>query len=94
MILPLVQPVLIVVSPVTLIARWNDFFWPPIVFNNVDYMTITVGLELMKNLYGDYMYLGQLMAGAILALIPTFLLFLEAQKYFLQSMSLSAGIKG
>ncbi len=93
-ILPLVKPVLTVVALFSFTGQWNDFLWPSIVFNNVDYMTITVGLELMKNLYGDYMYLGQLMAGAILALIPTFLLFLAAQKYFLQSMSLSAGIKG
>ncbi len=32
-------------------------------------------------------------AGAILALIPTFLLYLVAQKSFMQSMALNSGIK-
>ena len=93
-ILPLVKPVMTVVALFSFTASWNDLLWPSIVFNNVDKMTVTIGLELMKSLYGDYMYLGQLMAGAIFALLPTFLLFLFAQKYFLQSMSLSSGVKG
>lgn len=93
-ILPLVKPVMTVVALFSFTGIWNDFLWPSIVFNNVDHMTITIGLELMKNLYGDFMYLGQLMAGAVIALIPTFVLFLSAQKYFLQSMSLSSGVKG
>ncbi len=93
-ILPMVKPVMTVVALFSFTGIWNDFLWPSIVFNNVDHMTITIGLELMKSLYGDYMYLGQLMAGAIIALIPAFLLFVFAQKYFLQSMSLSSGVKG
>lgn len=93
-ILPMVKPILTVVALFSFTGIWNDFLWPSIVFNNVNNMTITIGLELMKNLYGDYMYLGQLMAGAIIALMPTFLLFLFAQKYFIQSMSLSSGVKG
>lgn len=93
-ILPMVKPILTVVALFSFTGIWNDFLWPSIVFNNVDNMTITIGLELMKNLYGDYMYLGQLMAGALIALLPTFLLFLFAQKYFVQSMSLSSGVKG
>lgn len=93
-ILPMVKPVMTVVALFSFTGSWNDFLWPSIVFNNVDNMTITIGLELMKNLYGEYMYLGQLMAGAIIALVPTFVLFLFSQKYFIQSMSLSSGVKG
>lgn len=33
------------------------------------------------------------MAGAILAIIPTFVLYLFAQKKFMESMSLGSGIK-
>ena len=34
------------------------------------------------------------MAGATLVLLPTVLLFLVAQKYFIEGMDLSGGMKG
>jgi multiple sugar transport system permease protein len=93
-ILPLMSPILTVIALFSFTGSWNDFLWPSIVFNGVENMTSTVGLELMKNLYGDFMYIGQLMAGTIVAIIPPFLIFMFAQKYFLQSMSLTSGVKG
>jgi multiple sugar transport system permease protein len=75
-------------------ASWNDFLWPLIVFNDVQAMPITAGLQLLQNLFGDYSSIGQLMASAVLAMIPTTVLFLFAQRYFVSSLSLSAGIKG
>ncbi|EOL42721.1 hypothetical protein RV11_GL003044 [Enterococcus phoeniculicola] len=93
-ILPLIKPILTVVALFTFTGSWNDFLWPSIVFNDIDKMTVTSGLELLKGIYGDYINVGSLMASAALALIPTFLLFLFAQKYFMESLSLSAGVKG
>ncbi|GAB2545362.1 carbohydrate ABC transporter permease [Gracilibacillus alcaliphilus] len=93
-ILPLIKPILIVVALFTFTGSWNDFLWPTIVFNDVEAMPITAGLELLKGIYGDYLFMGQLMASASLALIPTFVMFLFAQKYFIESLSLSSGIKG
>ena len=93
-ILPLIKPILTVVALFTFTGSWNDFLWPSIIFNDIDKMTVTAGLQLLKGIYGDYAYVGQLMASAGLALIPTFVLFLFAQKYFMESLSLSAGVKG
>ena len=91
-ILPLVKPVLLVVALFSFTGSWNDFLWPSIVFNDVERMPITAGLQLLQGMYD--VKPGLLMAGALIALIPTFILYLFAQKYFLQSMSLSAGVKG
>lgn len=55
-------------------------------------MPITPGLQLLQGMYQAQPTL--LMAGAFIAIVPTFILYLFAQKYFLQSMSLSAGVKG
>lgn len=93
-ILPLIKPVLIVVGLFSFTGSWNDFLWPSIIFNGVDRMPITVGLQLLQGLYGDYLSLGRLMASASMALIPTFLVFLFAQKYFIESLSLTSGVKG
>ncbi|MGG0736269.1 carbohydrate ABC transporter permease [Niallia taxi] len=91
-ILPLIKPVLLVVSLFSFTGSWNDFLWPSIVFNDVEKMPITPGLQLLQGMYQAQPTL--LMAGALVAIVPTFVLYLFAQKYFLDSMSLSAGVKG
>lgn len=93
-ILPLVKPVLIVCGLFSFIGSWNDFLWPVIVYTDVEKMPITAGLLLLQDIYGNYRMIGQLMGSAILAIIPTLLLFIFAQKYFLQSINLNSGIKG
>ena len=93
-ILPLVRPVLSVVFLFSFTGSWNDFLWPVVVFTDVDRMPVTAGLLLLQDIYGNYRMIGQLMASAILAIIPTMLLFLFAQKYFVSTLNLNAGIKG
>ncbi|MBO0995653.1 carbohydrate ABC transporter permease [Bacillus sp. SD088] len=93
-ILPLIKPVLIVCGLFSFTGSWNDFLWPVIVYTDVDKMPVTAGLLLLQDIYGNYRMIGQLMGSAILAIIPTLLLFLFAQKYFVQSINLNSGIKG
>ncbi|CAM4120837.1 carbohydrate ABC transporter permease [Lederbergia lenta] len=92
--LPLIKPVLIVCGLFSFTGSWNDFLWPVIVYTDVDKMPVTAGLLLLQDIYGNYRMIGQLMGSAILAIIPTLLLFLFAQKYFVQSINLNSGIKG
>lgn len=93
-IVPMIKPVLIVSGLFSFTGSWNDFLWPVIVFNNVNKMPITAGLLLLQDIYGNYRMIGQLMGSAFLAIIPTLLLFLFAQKYFVESMNLNSGVKG
>lgn len=93
-ILPLVKPILIVCALFSFTGSWNDFLWPVIVYTDVEKMPVTAGLLLLQDIYGNYRMIGQLMGSAILAIIPTLLLFLFAQKYFIQSINLNSGIKG
>lgn len=93
-ILPLIKPVLIVTAIFSFTGSWNDFLWPTIVLNNVNQLTITAGLQLLQDIYGNYIMIGQLMASAFLAMIPTSLLFIFAQKYFIESLNLNTGLKG
>jgi multiple sugar transport system permease protein len=91
-ILPLIKPVLMVVALFTFTGAWNDFLWPSIVFNDISMMPLTPGLQLLQGMYQAQP--AHLMAGAVVAIIPTFILYLFAQKYFLESMALSSGVKG
>ena len=62
--------------------------------NDVNKLTVTAGLQLLQDIYGNYMVIGQLMASALLAMIPTMLLFIFAQDYFMDAMDLNMGVKG
>lgn len=91
-ILPLSRPILIVVGLFSFTASWNDFLWPSIVFSDIEKMPITPGLELLQGMHSSDQ--GVLMAGAMIAIIPTFILYLFAQDYFLESLGVSSGVKG
>lgn len=93
-ILPMIKPILVCVGLFSFTGSWNDFLWPVIVYSDVKKMPITAGLLLLQDQYGNYRVIGQLMGSALLAIIPTLVLFLFAQKYFIQSLNLNAGIKG
>lgn len=90
-ILPLIRPALTVVALFTFAGAWNDFLWPSIVMTDVETMPITPGLQLLQ---GQYLtYPGVAAAGALLALVPMLIMYMFAQKYFMQAMALNSGIK-
>ncbi len=90
--LPLCAPVLTVVAMFAFTGSWNDFLWPTLVISNVDKMTITPGMQILKGTYD--VYPSHAMAGGIVSVIPTFVLFLFAQKYFIKGMQLQSAVKG
>ncbi len=91
-IIPLSAPVLTVVAMFAFTGSWNDFLWPSLVINNIEELTITPGMQLLKGTYNTFP--GHALAGGVLAIIPTFVFFLFAQKYFLKGMQLQSGLKG
>lgn len=93
LILPLIRPVLTVVALFTFTGAWNDFLWPSIVFNDVEMMPITPGLQLLQGMYGS-LEVAHALTVALIAIVPTFILYLFTQKYFMESLSLSSGVKG
>jgi multiple sugar transport system permease protein len=71
--------------------NWNDFLWPMLMTNTVEMQTLPVGLALFQ---GEHvMEHGPLFAGAVLSILPILVIFLAAQKTFIQGIALS-GIKG
>lgn len=92
-ILPGMKPILTVVALFTFTGSWNDFLWPSIVMNDVSNMTISAGLKLFQGMNDQYSA-GTMLAGATVAMIPTFIIYLFAQKHFIATMSFNAAVKG
>ncbi len=91
-IMPTMRPVLIVVALFAFNTAWNDFLWPSIVMTDVNVQPITPGLRLLMGQYEQKW--AHLIASTVVSIVPPFLLYLFAQKYFLQGISISAGVKG
>jgi multiple sugar transport system permease protein len=91
-ILPLIRPVLTVVALFSFTGSWNDFLWPSIVMNDIEKLPLTPALKLLQGVYD--IEFAHLMTSAVISIIPTFILFLFAQRYFLKGLSLSSGVKG
>lgn len=92
MFLPNSKPVLLVVIIFAFVNSWNDFFAPLIFLINPEKFTIAIGLNTFRNSYGAAMDIAPLMAMATLSVLPILLLFVFAQKYFVQGIT-TTGLK-
>jgi multiple sugar transport system permease protein len=90
-ILPISAPALGVLAIFLFISNWNSFLWPLLVLNSSDSFTLTVGLATLQDKHAlDY---GLLMAGAVVASLPMFGVFLLFQRMFIRGMRMGA-LKG
>jgi len=90
-ILPLSKAALATLAVFTFLGSWNDFLWPFVVINTPERMTLPVGLSFLSANHATDWPL--LMAGSSLSLIPVVIVFLLAQRYFVEGIALT-GLKG
>ena len=89
-IMPLAGPALATLSLFSFMGAWNNFLWPLIVINSDRMKPLSVGLASFHGLYEtNWPYL---MAASTVALIPIIIVFVIAQKYFVQGIALT-GLK-
>ena len=87
-ILPQMKPAIVAVSLFHFYFAWNDFFEPMIYLSTrPDLQPISVGLRTFNTLYDSQPNLIQ--SGSLLALIVPVVIFLFAQRVFLQGIDLS-----
>lgn len=88
-VLPMSRPVLGVVSIFALVAVWQDFLWPLMVFSDTDEQPISVALvQLSQNIQ-----LTVLIAAMVIASIPMVAMFLLFQRHIIAGIS-AGGSKG
>lgn len=92
-ILPLSWPALLTVALLTFIATWNDFLTPLIYLGNEEQYTMPVALRYLAGAVRSRPEHHLLMAAATLSLIPCVVVFLLAQRWFIQGTVIT-GSKG
>ena len=91
-LLPSVKPIMLAVLVMALVYNWNDFFNPLIYLNSNKKFTVAIGLQFFKGSQGN-VQIGQMMAMALISLLPVLVIFAVCQKYFIQGIKMS-GLKG
>lgn len=90
-LLPVLKPGIATIAAYGFISCWNEFLFSFMFISKQNKLTLPVGL---KNLVGEFsINYGQLAAGAIIAVLPTLILFSYVQKNLVGGLS-SGAVKG
>ena len=89
--MPQVKPAAITLIILSINGSWNDLLWPMIITSRTEMRTLANGLALFIG--QNTIEYGAAFAGALISLLPMFVLYLFGQKYFVEGMA-GAGLKG
>ena len=87
--LPQSATILATLSILKSVSVWNDFFFPLIMTTNDKSRTIQLALQVFKSSSSKW---NEVMALTLVTILPLIIIFLFAQKYFIQSVA-SSGMK-
>jgi multiple sugar transport system permease protein len=92
-VVKLAKPAIAAVALFQFLYAWNDFFGPLLYANNnANIFTLSVGLQNFTTAHRAVLYNLQ-MAASIVFMLPVIIIFLFAQKAFIQGITLT-GVKG
>ncbi|KRA05310.1 carbohydrate ABC transporter permease [Agrobacterium cavarae] len=91
-IVPNAWPAITAFAIFSVVAHWNDLYWPLIVVSNQTYATPPLGLLYFRAAEAGDDY-GALMAATLIITLPLVLAFLFAQKRFVEGITMT-GLKG
>lgn len=92
-VVPVIKPALASWASLTVIARWNDFFWPLLFLRKTSKYTLMVSVSMLPTSDGLSTPWQVVLAGTTLVIVPSILLYLAMQMF--QKDGLTAGaVKG
>lgn len=91
-LMPMCKSSLVTTILVTFTNGWNSYFWPKIIAKNEVRRVLTIGLAQLKNTFAGQSTMNnhEIMAGAVMAILPVVILFFVFQKYMLTGYSKAA----
>lgn len=88
-VVPLVRPALATLGVFVFLWSWNDFLWPLVIAQEDSMRTLTVGLATLQ---AEQSPIGVIMASSAVSFIPSLLVFLFLQRFYVQGIATS-GLK-
>jgi multiple sugar transport system permease protein len=82
--LPLSRPVLVTIALLTAIPTWNEYLLTRVSLNDASTYTLPIALQDLQS--GAVLHYNVLMAGALTVVVPVIVLFVAAQRYFVNGL--------
>lgn len=92
-IMPVIKPALSSWAVLTMIARWNDFFWPLILLRNTRSYTLMVAISNLPVSDGMSTPWQTVMAGVSIAVLPLLICYIFLQSFQVVNVTMGA-VKG
>ncbi|MCA1510342.1 carbohydrate ABC transporter permease [Bradyrhizobium sp. NBAIM01] len=83
---PMARPAAIAFAIFSVVAHWNDLFWPLIAVRDQSLMPPPLGILVFKNEEAGSDY-GPLMAASTVVVLPLTIAFLAAQRWFVEGLT-------
>ncbi len=90
-ILPLARPALGTLAVYSFLQTYNQYLWPLLITNDPTMRTVQIGIALLQD--EERFMFNTVMAGVVIILIPTFLLFIFSNRQLIRGLTAGA-IKG
>lgn len=68
---------------------WDQYLWPRVIIRDESRQVVQVGLNLIIGV-GEGVYWGQVMAGALVSIIPPLIIFIALQEQFMRGFALTS----
>ncbi|GAA0901676.1 carbohydrate ABC transporter permease [Virgisporangium aurantiacum] len=86
-VLPLLRPAVVTLTVFAFVFYWNSFLWPLSVLQSDTKFPVVLSLSQLLSYASSVRYQSVVLAGALVASLPTVVVFLLAQRVFIQTIA-------
>lgn len=90
-VMPISKPVIGSLGIYVFLSTWNQYMWPLLVTNKPEMRTVQIGISMLQ--FAETQSVGVILAGIIMILIPSILIFVIGQRQLVNGMT-SGAVKG
>jgi len=92
-VVPLLKPAIVTLAVFMFVYAWNNFLWPLSILKSEALYPVVLTLNRLMSYTMSFEYQNVVLAGALIASLPTLLVFLVTQRVFVAGIAAS-GVKG
>jgi multiple sugar transport system permease protein len=92
-VLPLLKPATVTLAVFAFVYYWNNFLWPLSILQTGTKFPVVLALAQLLNYSSSVQYQNVVMAGALVASVPTIVVFVLVQRVFVQGIA-RTGVRG
>ena len=90
-VMPISKPAIGALGVYVFLSTWNQYMWPLLITNAPEKRTVQIGISMLQ--FAESQSYGVILAGIVMILLPSILIFILGQKQLIKGMT-SGAVKG